>query len=95
MEKKNFHEKKVAVIIKQILSAIYYCHENNVVHRSDFGLFFEIKIRGRDIKPENILFETDSDEARLKMIDFGTARNFTKGHKMKEKIGTVHLFTLN
>lgn len=36
-------EKEIASYMKQILSAIAYCHSMNVVHR--------------DLKPENILFD--------------------------------------
>ena len=41
MERKAFSEKRAAIIIKQILSAIFYCHENNVVHR--FSIYTNIK----------------------------------------------------
>jgi calcium-dependent protein kinase len=29
----HFSEKKAAIIIKQVFSAIYYCHSNKIVHR--------------------------------------------------------------
>ena len=45
--------------MKQLLSAIAYCHENNVIHR--------------DLKPENILLEQGKDMSQIKIIDFGTA----------------------
>jgi len=45
--------------MKQILLAINYCHQANVVHR--------------DLKPENILFESEKADASLKIVDFGTA----------------------
>lgn len=38
-----FSEKNAAVLIKQVLSCVNYCHKNNIVHR--------------DLKPENILLE--------------------------------------
>jgi len=45
--------------MKQILSAISYCHAHGVIHR--------------DMKPENIIFESKKDNSQIKVIDFGTA----------------------
>ena len=39
----KFDETDAAVVIKQVLSCVNYCHKNNIVHR--------------DLKPENILLE--------------------------------------
>ena len=38
---KRFPEEKVSKILKQVLNAFYYLHENNIIHR--------------DLKPENLL----------------------------------------
>ena len=73
---RNFSEFKAAELMKQILSAVTYCHKRNIVHR--------------DIKPENLLFESKEENANLKVIDFGTSMVF--GHKkMSQKLGTVFL----
>jgi len=56
-EKGIFSEKEASFFMKQILSAICYSHENNVVHR--------------DLKPENILLDEKSDNPILKIIDWG------------------------
>jgi calcium-dependent protein kinase len=42
LENKSFSENTSGEIMKQILSAIKYCHKNGIVHR--------------DLKPENIIF---------------------------------------
>ena len=56
-------ENEAAIIMKQIISAIIYLHNKNIIHR--------------DIKPENIVFNSE-DSDTVKLIDFGTSKNFTK-----------------
>lgn len=50
----------IKIYLKQMLSAISYCHSHGVLHR--------------DIKPENILVKSCTDD--LKIADFGCARGF-------------------
>ena len=71
----HFTEKMAADYMKQILSAVVYCHQNNIVHR--------------DLKPENLLFDSDRKNANLKVIDFGTSRRMDKTKKMSKRLGTV------
>jgi len=73
---RNFTEKQAAITIKQILSAVNYCHQNNIVHR--------------DLKPENILYESKKDDAPLKIIDFGTSKTYSPNTKMNQKFGTPY-----
>ena len=72
---KGFTEDEAGAIIQQILSALNYCHANNIVHR--------------DIKPENILIDTKKGD-QVKLIDFGTAQKFTEGKKMTQTFGTAY-----
>ena len=44
--------------MKEILSAVTYCHKYGIVHR--------------DLKPENIIYQSNDPNAPLKLIDFGT-----------------------
>lgn len=56
----SYYREKVACrYVHTILQAIAYCHANNVVHR--------------DLKLENILFETEEHDSDLKII----GKNFT------------------
>ena len=71
-----FTEKNAAEYMKQILSAVSYCHEKGIVHR--------------DIKLENMLLESKRSDANLKVIDFGTSRKVNTDEKMDMKIGTIY-----
>jgi calcium-dependent protein kinase len=53
-------EHKAARIIYQVLNAVAYMHTKNIVNR--------------DIKPENILFESTNEDSTVKIIDFGLSR---------------------
>jgi calcium-dependent protein kinase len=58
ISKHQFSENSACKVVKQILSAICYCHKKNLVHR--------------DLKPENIIFDKASDVCdEIKVIDFG------------------------
>lgn len=61
--------------MRQVLSAVFYCHQHKIVHR--------------DLKPENLLYESDKKNANLKVIDFGTSRNIEGDAILKQKTGTV------
>jgi calcium-dependent protein kinase len=67
-QEQYFSERDAANIIKQVLSAINYCHQRHIVHR--------------DLKPENLLLDKQSENPRVTIIDFGTAGVFEPGKKM-------------
>jgi calcium-dependent protein kinase len=56
-----------------------YLHEHGIVHR--------------DLKLENIMFEDESDDAEVKLIDFGLSKKFMgKPGYMTERVGTMYVF---
>ena len=68
-----FAEGDAARVIHQILSALSYMHDRNIVHR--------------DIKPENILLESPNDESSIKIIDFGLS--LTHNNKMERPMTSL------
>ena len=75
-EMNHLQEAQVAVIVKQILAALSYCHKNMIIHR--------------DIKPENFMFSRNGDINSIKMIDFGFSKKMTKGELLRTPNGTLY-----
>ena len=69
----SYDEKDICEIICQLLNALNFIHNQNIIHR--------------DIKPENILFADKKDYSSLKLVDFGLATN-THKKKRKSVVGT-------
>lgn len=76
LNRSKFDEKDAAVVMRQLLSAINYCHKKSIVHR--------------DLKPENMLLEQDKDLEKLKIVDFGTSLSFDPERALDEKLGTAY-----
>lgn len=74
----HFTEVQAAILMQQIIRAIYYMHENQVCHR--------------DLKPENFLFMTKEpiEKNFLKIIDFGLSCKFVAGKPLETKAGTPY-----
>lgn len=71
-----YSERDAAVVMRQIFSAVAYCHGQNIVHR--------------DLKPENLLLESAGGSSIIKVIDFGTSQSFSPDMKMKQRFGTPY-----
>uniref|UniRef100_A0A8D3CGX6 Calcium/calmodulin-dependent protein kinase type IV n=1 Tax=Scophthalmus maximus TaxID=52904 RepID=A0A8D3CGX6_SCOMX len=74
VERGYYSERDAAHVIKQILEAVAYLHENGVVHR--------------DLKPENLLYADLSLDAPLKIADFGLSKIIDDQVTMKTVCGT-------
>ena len=71
----NYSEHDAAIVMKQILGALFYSHSKNIIHR--------------DLKPENILLETNTTgDSFIKLIDFGNSNFCEKNKKLNLKVGT-------
>lgn len=76
-QKKFLSEELASIYMKQVFSAIYYCHKKQIAHR--------------DLKPENILLESKEENSAVKLIDFGLAAEVSNGKKLEKVVGTVRL----
>lgn len=71
--KRHYTEREARDLVRIVLSALKYCHDKNVVHR--------------DIKPENLLMAHKTDDADVKLVDFGFAA-VANGFNLTEPCGT-------
>ena len=78
VERGPFDEKYTSYVMYQIFSAVNYCHKMNIIHR--------------DIKPENIMITNREKNGclQVKLIDFGTAKIFEKGHQENKYVGSSY-----
>ena len=75
IESKYLTEGDAAIIMRQIFSAVSYCHSNSICHR--------------DLKPENFLLKKKGDVSSIKLIDFGLSKKLKEGELMNQPNGTV------
>jgi serine/threonine protein kinase len=55
-----------------------YLHEHGIVHR--------------DLKFENVMFEDESEDAEIKLVDFGLSKMFVgKPGNMTDRVGTLYV----
>lgn len=73
---KKIPEYRVIEIFIQILDALHYTHEKQIVHK--------------DIKPENFLIYTEGSKLNVKLIDFGFAEKLIDPNdKLKIEAGSL------
>ena len=76
IEKRGFQlkETRAAQIIHKLATAIYYLHQYGIIHR--------------DLKPENILMTNDTEEADIRLLDFGLGKIIGPNEFCTEPFGT-------
>ncbi|OQR98960.1 calcium-dependent protein kinase [Achlya hypogyna] len=73
--KEAYPEAQVKVYIRKLAASIHYLHLKNICHR--------------DIKLENILYESEAVGADIKLCDFGASTMFREGVLMQTVLGSV------
>ena len=75
--RRPYAEKQTSNIVEQILGAVVYLHDRNIVHR--------------DLKHENVMFATANEaDYTIKVIDFGLAKKYLyRQDRHHERVGTV------
>ena len=73
-----YTEREACLLMKQIIGAIEYCHNNGITHR--------------DLKPENLLYlkEGSEEDNPLKIADFGLSQSFNLKKMLTSKVGTSY-----
>ena len=72
--KNTLTEREASGIIRQVASAIDYCHKKNVLHR--------------DLKPENLLLVEKRRLDQVKIADFGFSKMIPSGGSTKSVLGS-------
>ena len=77
IKSRNFmlKEEKVVVIMYKLCKAVYYVHSYGIAHR--------------DIKPENVLLTSESEDADVRLLDFGLSKIVGPNQKCTEPYGTL------
>ena len=68
-------EAMAAHFLRQLLTALVYCHSKKIVHR--------------DLKPENLLMNQQSGDAILKVIGFGLSTILDTNHNIPQRLGSA------
>ena len=75
LKKKTFSEQEAVHVVKAVASGLKHIHNNNIIHR--------------DLKPDNLMYLDKSENAAIKIIDFGLAGDCTNG-PLSTPCGTAH-----
>jgi serine/threonine protein kinase len=83
LEKRNFKlkESRAAELIHKLSTAIFYLHSYGIAHR--------------DLKPENILMTDNSEEADIRLLDFGLSKIIGPNETCHEPFGTLVILKNN
>ena len=72
--KQVYKEKTALICMRNMIEALKYMHENDVVHR--------------DLKPENLILASKDNDSDLRIADFGLASFIKDGEMLKLRCGS-------
>jgi serine/threonine protein kinase len=77
LEKRGFRlaEPKAAALIHKTAAAVFYLHSYGITHR--------------DLKPENILMTDTTEDADIRLLDFGLSKIIGPTETCNEPYGTL------
>jgi serine/threonine protein kinase len=83
IEKRGFRlpEQRAAQLIHKLSASIYYLHSYGIAHR--------------DLKPENVLMTDNTDEADIRLLDFGLSKIIGPNEYCTEPFGTLVIYYIN
>lgn len=71
IRKGHFTEEDAALLTKDLITGLHALHEHDILHL--------------DIKPENLLFESDAPDAKIKITDFGLSKMFSNSNNESDR----------
>ncbi|GFH56527.1 hypothetical protein CTEN210_13003 [Chaetoceros tenuissimus] len=75
--RRPYSEQQAAEIISSLMNALTYMHSNQIMNR--------------DLKFENVMFESNEPDAQVKIIDFGLSTKYLDPNAIiNDRVGTVY-----
>lgn len=74
VSKSFYNEKEARDVCKILFEAIGFCHSKSVAHRN--------------LKPENLLLQSEDDDSAIKIADFGFAKKVLTPNSLSTQCGT-------
>eukprot|EP01114_Cavostelium_apophysatum_P023101 TRINITY_DN859_c0_g1_i1.p1 TRINITY_DN859_c0_g1~~TRINITY_DN859_c0_g1_i1.p1 ORF type:complete len:300 (+),score=72.46 TRINITY_DN859_c0_g1_i1:73-972(+) len=76
VEKGQYSEREASTVVKKMISAVLYLHNNSIAHR--------------DLKPENLLLKGGSTDTEVMLSDFGLSKIVGVESMMETACGTPY-----
>ncbi|EFA86387.1 putative protein kinase [Heterostelium album PN500] len=75
VERNSYTEEDASKLVNTLIKVISYLHSKDIVHC--------------DLKPENLLYSDNSENAVIKLCDFGLSQRCAAGEQLRSMIGTA------